>query len=64
MIARPIDGASEEQVRPLAWDRQARIKLLREARAAKNSIELKPCQNLSDRGLPYTGEPARLEQEK
>ncbi|HEY7911468.1 MAG TPA: carboxypeptidase-like regulatory domain-containing protein [Blastocatellia bacterium] len=64
IIARQIDGASEEQVRPLAWDREARIKLLREARAAKNSIELKPCQNLSDRGLPYTGEPARLEQEK
>jgi hypothetical protein len=64
MIARPIDGTSDEQVRPPAWNRETRIKLLRDAETAKNAIELKPCQNLSDRALPYPPDAARLEREK
>ena len=34
--------------RPIAWDPAARIKLRREAEAANNIIELKPCQRLID----------------
>lgn len=46
-----IDPTIETQPlppRPVAWDPTARIKLRREAEAAKNVVELKPCQRLID----------------
>jgi hypothetical protein len=64
MIARQADDAREDYVRPLAWDREARIKLWRDAEAAKNAIELKPCQNLSGSKLTYTPAPGGIEQDK
>lgn len=49
-----IEPASEPKStppRPLAWDPAARIKLRREAEAANNIVELKPCQRLVDYAL-------------
>jgi hypothetical protein len=34
--------------RPTAWDPVARVKLRREAEAAKTEVELKPCQSMAD----------------
>jgi len=40
--------ANDDQARPAAWDAIERAKLRREAGAAKNEIELKPCQRVKD----------------
>jgi len=45
--------ANDDQVRPAAWDAIERAKLRREAAAAKNEIELKPCQRLKDQVLRW-----------
>jgi len=49
LLARPI---TEEQLtmapQPVAWDAAERMKLRKEAEAAKNEIELKPCQRVKD----------------
>src|SRR5262249_13444257 len=45
--------ANEVQARPMAWDAIERAKLRREATAAKNEIELKPCQRLKDQVLRW-----------
>jgi hypothetical protein len=45
--------ANDVQARPLAWDVVERAKLRREAEAAKNEIELKPCQRVKDHILRW-----------
>ncbi len=44
----PETEASDDQTRPVAWDAIERAKLRREAEAAKNEIELKPCQRVNE----------------
>src|SRR5215475_4258089 len=45
--------ANDDQLRPTVWDAIERAKLRREAAAAKNEIELKPCQRLKDHVLRW-----------
>ena len=53
LLAKPI--AEEETVPPppAAWDVAERLKLRREAEAAKHEIELKPCQRVKDYTLRF-----------
>ncbi|MGH9837340.1 MAG: carboxypeptidase regulatory-like domain-containing protein [Blastocatellia bacterium] len=51
LLARP---AAESAARPLAWDAAERAKLRREAEAAKNEIDLKPCGRVTGHGLRVT----------
>jgi hypothetical protein len=51
--ARPADDLEGNWIRPLAWDRQSRVKLTGEAAAANNSIELRPCQRIGNHMLRY-----------
>jgi hypothetical protein len=44
---------NDDQARPLAWDAIERAKLRREAAAAKNEIELKPCQRVKEHVLRW-----------
>lgn len=53
LLARPADDLRNDSTSPLAWDREARAKLAREAVAADNPIELQPCQRISDHKLRY-----------
>src|SRR5262249_22644189 len=39
---------NDDPARPVAWDATERAKLRREAEAAKNEVELKPCQRAKD----------------
>jgi hypothetical protein len=57
LIARaaPDDETSDRPVAPIAWDANERAKLHREAMAAKNEIELRPCGRLKDYVLRSTG---------
>jgi hypothetical protein len=43
--------AGDDRIRPAAWDASERSKLRREAEAAKNEIELQPCQRVKDHVL-------------
>jgi carboxypeptidase family protein len=45
--------ANDNNVRPLAWDAVERAKLRREAAAAKNEIELKPCERVKEHVLKW-----------
>jgi hypothetical protein len=45
--------SNDDQIRPLAWDTVERTKLRREAIAAKNGIELRPCERVKDFVLRY-----------
>ena len=57
LIARPVpenELRAAEPPRPVAWDAAARAELRREAEAAKNSIELQPCQRAEDFTLRLT----------
>lgn len=45
--------ANDDQVRPTAWDAIERAKLRREAAAAKNEIELRPCGRVKDYVLRF-----------
>jgi hypothetical protein len=45
--------ANDDQARPAAWDAADRAKLRREAMAAKNEIELKPCGRVKDYALKW-----------
>ncbi len=45
--------AGDDQVRPAAWDAGERTKLRREAEAAKNEVELQPCQRVKDHVLRF-----------
>lgn len=45
---------SIQSPRMLAWDEEARKALRREAEAAANAVELKPCQRLADYQLSYS----------
>lgn len=47
----PEKEANDDQDRPLAWDAAERMKLRREAEAAKNEIELKVCGRVKDHKL-------------
>jgi hypothetical protein len=55
IIARPApeNDPLERSPRPLAWDTTARAKLRRVAEAANTSVELKPCQRITDQVLRY-----------
>jgi len=45
--------ANYDQARPLAWDAVERARLHRQAEAAKNEVELKPCQRVKDQILKW-----------
>jgi len=48
------DEESSERLSPwAAWSPESRAKLLREARAAKVEVELKPCQSITNQTLRY-----------
>lgn len=47
LLARVVNEESTNP-RPLSWDAAARAKLRKEAEAANNVLELKPCQQLKD----------------
>lgn len=49
----PAGTISAEIERPIAWDTTARAKLRREAEAAKQAVELKPCQQAAGFVLRY-----------
>ncbi|HEX8186392.1 MAG TPA: carboxypeptidase-like regulatory domain-containing protein, partial [Blastocatellia bacterium] len=53
LLARPPNDLRGDSIRPLAWDREGRAKLVRDAVAADNPIELQPCQRVGDRTLRY-----------
>jgi hypothetical protein len=56
VMARPapeVEG-QERVTRPLAWDADTRAKLRREAEAARTTLELQPCQLVSDYVLRYS----------
>jgi hypothetical protein len=55
LIARPApeNESPERTPRPLAWDAETRAKLRREAEAANTTVELQPCQRVSDYALRY-----------
>jgi hypothetical protein len=54
LLARAIpEEQNDKPIRPAAWDTAERAKLRREAEAANISIELKPCQRVSDYVLHY-----------
>ncbi|HKQ72380.1 MAG TPA: carboxypeptidase-like regulatory domain-containing protein, partial [Blastocatellia bacterium] len=44
----PEDETGDKPVSTIAWDAAERTKIRREAEAAKNEIELKPCQRVKD----------------
>lgn len=50
--ALPDSDEIERQANPLAWDAASRARLRKDAEAAKNEIELKPCQRVKDLALP------------
>ncbi|MGA9770835.1 MAG: carboxypeptidase-like regulatory domain-containing protein [Blastocatellia bacterium] len=53
LLARPADELRNDSMPPLAWDMEARAKLVRAAVAADHAIELLPCQRISDHVLRY-----------
>jgi hypothetical protein len=53
LIARPADDSNNDSISPLAWDREARAKLIKEAVATDKTIELQPCQRISNHMLRY-----------
>lgn len=44
----PDEEADEQPAPPAAWNAEARAKLRREAEAANQSVEVKPCQRVTD----------------
>lgn len=54
LVARPApQGYARQPARPLAWDAAARAVLRKEAEAAKNSLDLQPCQRAEDFTLRF-----------
>jgi hypothetical protein len=51
--AAPNEDSNGKPSGPLAWDANERAKLRREAAAAKNEIELKPCQRIKEHVLRW-----------
>jgi len=49
----PDEESSKMPARPVAWDAESRVKLLREARTGKAEIELQPCQRIMNHVLLY-----------
>lgn len=49
----PDEESSKLPVRPAAWYTESRVKLWREAKAAKTEIELQPCQRILDHLLQF-----------
>jgi hypothetical protein len=45
--------AGDDRIWPAAWDASERLKLRREAEAAKNEVELQPCQRVKDYVLRF-----------
>ncbi|HJQ22529.1 MAG TPA: carboxypeptidase-like regulatory domain-containing protein [Blastocatellia bacterium] len=56
IIARPSadDDTSDEAPPPVAWNAAARATLLKQAAAANLTLDLQPCQRLTDYALKYT----------
>ncbi len=48
MLARSITDTEKKQSRPAAFDATERLKLRKDAEAANNELELKPCQRIKD----------------
>jgi hypothetical protein len=55
LIARaaPDDTMSDRPATPIAWDVSGRAKIRREAMAARNEIELRPCERVKDYVLRF-----------
>ncbi|MFN7944175.1 MAG: carboxypeptidase regulatory-like domain-containing protein [Blastocatellia bacterium] len=55
LLARAVDAdeSDEKPARPLAWDNAERLKLRKAAEAANISLELQPCQRVTDFKLKY-----------
>jgi Carboxypeptidase regulatory-like domain len=55
LLARQVaeKEASDDQARPAAWEAAERAKLRREAMAAKNEVELRPCGRVKDYALKW-----------
>jgi hypothetical protein len=53
LLARSIPDTEKDTQRPAAFDSTERAKLRKEAEAAKNEIELKPCQRVKDHVLRW-----------
>lgn len=53
LLARAAGKPGPRGARPLAWDAAARASLRRDAEAAKNPIELQPCQRAEDFTLRF-----------
>jgi hypothetical protein len=49
----PDDEPADNPPPPVSWNAAERAKLRREAEAAKNEIELKACQRLTDQVMKY-----------
>jgi hypothetical protein len=54
IIARSADDDNPAKVKPIKQDSALRIKVLREAGAAKKDLSLQPCQRAIDYDLPYS----------
>jgi len=57
-LARPLD-AGEYPPRPAAWDADARARLRREAEAAGLTLDLQPCQRVTDFALRHPHTPGK-----
>jgi hypothetical protein len=53
LLARPSGDVTDDAIRPAAWEREARAKLIQEAASTNIPIELRPCQRIGDHALRY-----------
>lgn len=53
LLARSIPDTEKDKSRPAAFDATERLKLRKDAEAANNEIELKPCQRVKDHVLRW-----------
>ena len=53
LLARSITDTEKNQSRPAAFDATERLKLRKDAEAANNELELKPCQRIKDYALRW-----------
>lgn len=53
LLTRSIPDTEKDKPRPAAFDSTERIKLRKEAEAANNELELKPCQRINDYVLKF-----------
>jgi hypothetical protein len=53
LLARSIPDTEKDKSRPAAFDATERLKLRKDAEAANNEVELKPCQRVKDHALRW-----------